>query len=87
MLLYILVLLKNKMCLIQGFWFIKNARIKLNFDPADECICYLRMKGKFFDTMIICVHTPNEEKDETIRNSFMIDWMGLAKRCRDMTLK
>jgi endonuclease/exonuclease/phosphatase family metal-dependent hydrolase len=28
------------------------------------------MEGKFFNITIICVHTPTEEKDETIKNSF-----------------
>jgi hypothetical protein len=40
----------------------------LNFEPVDKHICYLRMKGKFFNITIICVHAPTEEKDETIKN-------------------
>jgi exonuclease III len=58
---------------IFGTGFLVNRKLKsciLNFDPVDEHICYLRMKGKFFNTTIIFVHAPTEEKDETIKNSF-----------------
>jgi exonuclease III len=42
----------------------------LNFEQADEHICYLRMKGKFFNITIICVHALTEDKDETMKISF-----------------
>jgi exonuclease III len=56
-----------------GTGFLVHRKLKsyiLNFEPVDEHMCYLRMKGKFFNTTIFCVHAPTEEKDEKIKNSF-----------------
>jgi hypothetical protein len=38
--------------------------------PVDERTCCLRLRGKFFNTTLICIHAPTEEKEETETNSF-----------------
>jgi hypothetical protein len=55
-----------------GTDFLVHRKLKsyiLHFEPVDGHICYLWMKGKFFNTTIICVYIPTEENDETIKNS------------------
>jgi hypothetical protein len=42
----------------------------LNFEPVDECIYYLRLKGKFFNITLICVHDPTEDNDNILKSSF-----------------
>jgi len=37
------------------------------------CICTLRIRGIFFNTTIICVHAPTEEKDEVQKDDFYED--------------
>ena len=41
-----------------------------NFEPVDEHICYLRLKGKFFIITIICVHAPTEDNDDMVKSSY-----------------
>ena len=56
-----------------GTGFIIHKRVKdhmLNFEPGDECIYYLRLKGKFFNITLICVHVPTEDNDNTLKSSF-----------------
>jgi hypothetical protein len=36
----------------------------MDFHPKNGGFCSLKVKGKFFNTTIICVHAPTEEKDE-----------------------
>lgn len=52
------------------FWSIENPRMIFDFELLEECVCYLWKKGEFLNTMITSVHTPAEEEDETIKNSF-----------------
>ncbi|PSN46600.1 Craniofacial development protein 2 [Blattella germanica] len=42
----------------------------LQFDPINERLCSLRMKGKFYNTSIICAHAPTEEKEEHIKDQY-----------------
>lgn len=42
----------------------------LNFDPINERMCSIRLKGRFFNTTIVSVHAPTEDKDETSKNNF-----------------
>ena len=56
-----------------GTGFLIHKKVKnhiLNFKSVDERICYLRLKGKFYNTSIICAHAPTEEKEDEIKNSF-----------------
>ncbi|PSN35771.1 Craniofacial development protein 2 [Blattella germanica] len=42
----------------------------LQFDPINERLCSLTMKGKFYNTSIICAHAPTEEKEEHIKDQY-----------------
>jgi exonuclease III len=49
-----------------GTGFLVNRKYKravINFEAIDERICLLRVKGKFNNMTIICVHAPTEEKE------------------------
>ena len=55
-----------------GTGFMIHKRVKdhmLNFELVDECICYLRLQGKFFNVTIICVHAPTENSDDSSSSS------------------
>jgi hypothetical protein len=41
-----------------------------DFIPTHEQICYLRLRGRFFKTTLICTHAPTKEKGESEKNSF-----------------
>lgn len=42
----------------------------IGFNPIDERMCTLRVKGKFFNITLINCHAPTEEKDDDIKNAF-----------------
>jgi hypothetical protein len=59
-----------------GTGFLINKKYKhliMGFSPETDCICSLRIRGRFFDTTIICVHAPTEEKDEIHKDDFYED--------------
>jgi len=43
----------------------------LNFEPVDECICYLRLKVKFFNVTVTCVHVPNEDIEDMVKKKVL----------------
>ena len=45
----------------------------MGFSPETDRICSLRIRGRFFNTTIICVHAPTEEKDEIQKDDFYED--------------
>jgi hypothetical protein len=45
----------------------------MSFNPGTDCICSLRIRGVFFNTTIICAHTPTEEKDKMQKDGFYED--------------
>lgn len=56
-----------------GIGFLIHKRVKdqtLKFEPVHECICYLRLKGKFFNITIICVHAPTEDNYDMVKSSY-----------------
>ena len=55
-----------------GTGFMIHKRVKdhtLNFELVDEHICYLRLQGKFFNIIIICMHSPTKD-DDIVKSSF-----------------
>lgn len=53
-----------------GTGFIVNNVCKeliLNFNGINDRISYLRLKGKFFNTILINVHAPTEEKEPEVK--------------------
>jgi hypothetical protein len=56
-----------------GTGFMIHKRVEdnmLNFEPVDERIHYLRLKGKFFNITLICVHVPTEDNYDIVKSSF-----------------
>ncbi|KAJ4447788.1 hypothetical protein ANN_09796 [Periplaneta americana] len=52
--------------------FLIHKKVKSNiidFQPINEHICSIRIKGRLFTT-ILSVHTPIEEKDEIVKHAF-----------------
>jgi exonuclease III len=45
----------------------------LSFEPYDERLCKLRIKGKFNNLSIISVHAPTEEKTDEEKEKFYED--------------
>jgi len=56
-----------------GTGFMIHKRVKdhmLNFEPVDKHMYYLRLKGKFFNITLFCVHVPTEDNDDIVKSSF-----------------
>lgn len=53
-------------------------RSLLEFEPINERICRLRLRGKFRNTTIVNAHAPTEEKEDIIKEQFYDD---LEKVC------
>jgi len=63
-----------------GTEFLTNKKYKhliMDFSPETVRICSLRIPGIYFNTTIICVHAPTEEKDEMQKDDF---YEGLEKK-------
>jgi exonuclease III len=45
----------------------------MGFSPETDRISYLRIRGVFFNTTIMCVHATTEEKDEMQKDDFYED--------------
>jgi hypothetical protein len=45
----------------------KYKHIVIGFEPMNERLCILRVRGKFNNTTIICVHAPTEGKKMKLR--------------------
>ena len=39
----------------------------LGFEPYNERLCKLRIKGKYHNLSLICAHAPTEDSDNTLR--------------------
>lgn len=40
------------------------------FTAVNDWICYIRLTGRIFDTVIIDAYAPTEEKEEHLKNEF-----------------
>jgi hypothetical protein len=52
----------------------------LGFDPYNECLCRLRISGKFYNITIISAYAPTEEKDEVLKEQFYEDLQKLQDK-------
>jgi exonuclease III len=52
----------------------------MGFNPETDRICSLRIRGIFFNTKIMCVHAPTEEKDEMQKGEFYEDLERIYKK-------
>ena len=42
----------------------------LGFEPISDRICKLRVKGKFYNTTLINIYAPKQDKEEEIKEQF-----------------
>jgi endonuclease/exonuclease/phosphatase family metal-dependent hydrolase len=71
-----------------GFWVSK--RMKNNviaFEPVNERICKLRIRGRFYNTTLITVHAPTEEKDDAVKEKFYDDLENVVEKCQANDMK
>jgi hypothetical protein len=47
----------------------------MDFKAKLTRMCRLRIRGKFFNYSIICVHAPTEEKNGEEKMPFMMTWI------------
>jgi len=45
----------------------------LGFEPYNERMCKLRIKGKYHNLSLICVHAPTEDSDNTVKEQLYAD--------------
>jgi hypothetical protein len=59
----------TKTCQFGTGFIVKKELVKnvLGFEPYNERICMLRLKGKFHNLSIICVHAPTDDKSDEIK--------------------
>lgn len=55
---------------------IKNDILPNNvrFEPINDRICYVELKGKWFNIMIIDCYAPTDDKSENINMPFTKNW-------------
>jgi hypothetical protein len=56
-----------------GTGFLVRKRYKyivIGLEPINERLCILRVRGRFNNTMMICVHVPTEEKYDESKETF-----------------
>jgi exonuclease III len=59
----------------------------MSFNPETDRICSSRIRGVFFNTSIICVHAPTEEKDEMQKDAFYEDLERIYKKAPKHDIK
>ena len=50
--------------------------------PVNERIATIRLKAEFYNISLIFAHTPVEEKNDMIRDSFYAELGGVYDKCR-----
>jgi len=67
-----------------GTGFVIHKKVKhliMNFQPKSSRMCWLRIRGKFFNYSIINGHTPMEDKSDTEKNAFYDGLTNLYDAC------
>jgi exonuclease III len=52
----------------------------MGFEPINERICKLRLKGKYHNITIINIHAPTEEKDEDTKERFYTELQQIQEK-------
>jgi exonuclease III len=52
----------------------------IGFEPINERICKLRLKGKYYNIKIINIHAPTEEKDEDTKERFYAELQQIKEK-------
>jgi hypothetical protein len=48
----------------------KFNHIVKNFTPINECLCVIRIKGRFFNYSLINIHAPTNDSEEEAKDQF-----------------
>lgn len=71
-----------------GFVVLGNARDSvIGFDPLDERLCSIRVRGKFFNITLINAHAPTEEKEDDLKEEFYEKLQALYNRAPERDVK
>jgi exonuclease III len=87
---YIVCYSGNKEMKQFGTGFLINKKYKhlsMGFSPETDRICSLRIRGVFFNTTVICVHAPTEEKDEMQEDDFYEELEGIYMKAPKNDIK
>ena len=52
----------------------------LGFEPYNDRICKLRMKGKYHNLSLLCVHAPTEDSDNIVKEQFFEELQKVQDR-------
>jgi hypothetical protein len=65
-----------------GFVIHKKAKhLIMNFQPRSPCMCWLRIRGKFFNYSIINTHAPTEDKPDIEKDVFYDELENMHDTC------
>jgi exonuclease III len=73
-----------------GCGFIVNSKMKhsiIDFKLINHELCTLRVKGRFNNLSLICVHSPTKEKNEYIKESFYEEVETIVTGCPKNDIK
>jgi len=66
-----------------GTGFIVKKEITKNvmgFEPINERICKIRLKGKYHNITLINIHAPTEEKDDNVKEQFYAELQQVQEK-------
>jgi hypothetical protein len=67
-----------------GFGFYVNSRFLpniLRFEPVNDRLCWIRVRGKFRNYSIINAHAPTEDKDDEEKDKFYLELETVYSQC------
>ncbi|GFX97764.1 craniofacial development protein 2 [Trichonephila clavipes] len=73
-----------------GVGFIVNKRLRntvVDFQAISMRLCKIRLRGRQYNTTLICAHTPTDDKDETEKDLFYDLLMKSYKSCPAQDMK
>ena len=53
--------------------FVVGSRLReliIEWNPASEKLCYIRIRCKFYNYSLICAHAPTDESDDEVKDEF-----------------
>jgi hypothetical protein len=67
-----------------GVGFYVNSRFLsniLHFEPVNDRLCWIRVRGKFRNYSIINAHAPTEDKDDEEKDKFYLELETIYSQC------
>lgn len=67
-----------------GCGFVVSTKLRervLRWDPIDERLCSIRIKGRFFNVSLICAHAPTEVAEEEAKDNFYTKLDAAYQKC------